>query len=92
MRSTALEAAVRLLTERRAAQPNEDRGATLAALYPLAATTADKWRLLGGAAQLPHTATLALAERACADEDVRAEAAIALKAIQRALPPAPVTQ
>lgn len=74
LRSLALDGGVRLATEDGTGLADEFRLKTLTAAFELAERAQDKRMVLAGLAQLPNRTTLALAERAVGDPDVRAEA------------------
>ncbi len=73
LRSLALERVVRLEIEGTSV-PARERADALAAAMALASTQEDKRMVLSGVAQAPHRLTLELAEKACADPMVKAEA------------------
>jgi hypothetical protein len=85
LRSLALEGAVRLTTDDGARLSPQQRADTLAVVFELATRLPDRRMALSGLARVPHRKTLALAEQACTDADVKAEAEIACLQIAQEL-------
>jgi HEAT repeat protein len=85
LRSRALDGSVRLATDEGVALEAQVRLDALAAAFALATRAEEKRLILSGLARVPHPATLALAEQACADPAVKAEAELACLQIARSL-------
>jgi HEAT repeat protein len=84
-RSLALDGTVRLATDEGAALSKPERVDALAMACALATRAEEKRMILSGLARVPHPTTLGLAEQACADSTVRAEAELACLQIARGL-------
>lgn len=86
LRALALEGYVRLACDNeRSKAPAPERVAMLKPALALATRAEEKRLVLAGLAAVPHPQALALAERACADATVQAEAEIACLQIAKAL-------
>lgn len=85
LRSQAIAGAVRLASETSADLSLEQRAAALETVWRLAVRVEDKRRVLSGLARVPCARTLALAEQAANDPEVRAEAEAARKQIAEQL-------
>ncbi len=86
LRALALEGYVRLAGDgERARAPAGERAAVLKPAMALATRAEEKRLVLAGLAGVPHPDALALAEAACADTTVQAEAEIACLKIAKAL-------
>ena len=84
-RSLALDGAVRLATDEGVALSKQERVDALAKAFALATRAEEQRMILSGLARVPHPTTLGLAEQACADSTVRAEAELACLQIAREL-------
>jgi HEAT repeat protein len=85
LRALALEASVRLATDESSSLSTPQRVGALAAAFAAAPRPADKRLVLSGLARVPDQVTLNLAEVACADASVKAEAEFACLQIARGL-------